>query len=480
MARGAGEQGRRKEATSPLFATAASFLVIWVLLGGAAPENVFVFAVLALSGSVTLALCVGYDGLSSWRSLSWNARALILLFCLVPLLQLVPLPPAVWQSLPGRELPTQVLQAVGVAGEWRPLTLSVDDTLRTALVCIWFAAFVLVLLQLSARDWHRLFGILVALGLLNIAIGIVQVISANPDLQLYGNAFWPYFNGLFANKNHTGLFIVLTFLTGYIWLYGAQGRDRNRLTLVIPIGALMFVALLVTFSRAAVVLGVVALGFLVLISGGNRLTRRGGIVILVMVAAGVGLVAAIGSTDLFARTMQRFGGINSDERWLFARWSWPLVGTYFPFGSGIGSFTTVFPPHEQLAWVKPTFVNHVHDDYLEQLIELGIAAPIAWLVALIALVGPIRAAWRVRHEPRGRLALIGAAMLFLIAAHSIVDYPLRRPGIAVTFMVALAAVLRMGTGMSEGGVEGVARAVEARDRAMSVGFGEDPGHRSGR
>jgi hypothetical protein len=35
-------------------------------------------------------------------------------------------------------------------------------------------------------------------------------------------------------------------------------------------------------------------------------------------------------------------------------------------------------------------------------------------------------------------------MIFLVAAHSAVDYPLRRPGIAVTFVVALAAVLRVG------------------------------------
>lgn len=450
------ERGRREAAApSSLFITAAVFLVLWVLLGGAAPTNNLVFLVLALSGSAMIAVCVMQGGVASWRSLSWAARSMMLFFCLMPVLQLIPLPPAVWQSLPGRGLPTDVLAAVGVANEWRPLTLSVNPTFRTALIFFWLASFMLSLLQLSLQQWHRMFGILVALGLLNVAIGIVQVISGDPSLQLYDNAFVPYMNGLFANKNHTGLFIDLTFLAGYFWVFRDPREGRRRLGLVLPIAAILFVALLVTFSRAAVVLGVVAIGLIGVLASGGRLTGRARLIAVLAVPATAIVLVGIGSTDLVDRSLLRFGGVGGDERWLFARWSWPLVGAYFPFGTGIGAFTAVFPPHEQLAWVKPTYVNHVHDDYLEQLIEVGVAAPIAWLLGLAAIVGPVRAAWADRTSTAGRLALIGAGMLFLIAAHSTVDYPLRRPGIAVTFMVALAAVLRISGFAERNGRPGV-------------------------
>jgi O-antigen ligase len=147
-----------------------------------------------------------------------------------------------------------------------------------------------------------------------------------------------------------------------------------------------------------------------------------------------------------SRSLGRFAGVGSDPRWQFWSWSWPLVAVYFPAGSGIGSFPDVFRAAEHLDWVKPTYLNHAHNEYLEQLIEVGLAAPILWALVAMMLAGPFRSAWRDRGRSGGRLALAGAAIVFLTLLHSAFDYPLRRPAIAAVFVVALASVLRRRSG----------------------------------
>lgn len=427
---------------SPMFVPAAAFLLVWVAFGGAMPTSVPLFVVLGLAGTFLLgALVLRGSAGTTWRALALPARLLLVFLCLMPLLQLVPLPPAFWQALPGRALAVETLTEAGIAQEWRPLTLAVDATFRSWLMMIWLLAFLLALLELSSTEQRRMFGVMVLLGLLNVMVGVVQVVSGYHIFQFYDQQ--PFLAGVFANKNHTGLFIAFTLLAGYAVLYGEHGWHRRWLGIVVPVVFVLLIALLATFSRAGLVFGVAALGFLAILSFPRRPRRRTLVIAFGAALIVLAVVATIASSDLASRSSARFREVDGDLRWQIWAWSWPLVGTYFPIGGGIGSFTQLFPPNEHLAWVKPTYVNHVHNDYMEQLIEVGIAAPICWILVVTALVGPFRSAWNQRNRDIGRVALIGAAMLVLTALHSVVDYPLRRPAIAAAVMVALAALLRL-------------------------------------
>ncbi len=437
---------KRRDRTSPLLHATAGFLVVWVLLGGNMPNNLILFAALALAGTTLIATSVVHGGLRSWTWLSPVQRLALAFLCLMPLLQLIPLPPALWQALPGRALPLATLDAMGLAQSWQPITLALGATLRTALVCIWLCVLLLGVLQLSTADLQRLFALIVLLGLVNVAIGFVQIISHGTALIFYPSRQSMFLSGLFANKNHTGLFIAITFLAAYVALYSRDGWNRRWLAIVVPAALLCLAALVATFSRAGIVLGGVAMLCVAALLTGSRMKVRllPKASIAMAVAAAALLIVLIVPSDLATRSLTRFESVDADLRWSIWQWSQPLISTYFPIGSGIGSFTTVFPPAEQLAWVKPTYVNHAHNDYLEQLIEVGIAAPISWALIVASLLRPLRAAWRGRTGQSGRIALASAAILFLIAAHSVVDYPLRRPAIAAVAMVALAALLRMG------------------------------------
>jgi hypothetical protein len=62
--------------------------------------------------------------------------ALTAALVLIPVLQLAPLPPALWQALPGRLQEMRSLDLIGEENSWRPLSLVPDATLATGLCMV--------------------------------------------------------------------------------------------------------------------------------------------------------------------------------------------------------------------------------------------------------------------------------------------------------------------------------------------------------
>lgn len=425
---------------SGLFLSTAAFVVVWLLVGGGVARTPFAFYLFALSGSWLLAFVLANEGWAAWKELSPLARLAIAFFCLMPLLQCVPLPPEVWHQMPGRQLAASTLALAGAAEDWRPITLAFGATFQTFLMSLWLLALLLAVMRLTVNEVRALCSLVLALGALHIIIGMAQVASGGRFL-FYDVPNVNFLLGFFANKNHSGLFIAFLFPIGYIALYGDKGWDRTRLPLVAASALVIFATLILTFSRAGLMFGVLAFAFVLLLANERRLGRTGRYAVLAALAAAA-LLAILASTDIAARSLGRFGVVGSDPRWLFWGWSQQLVPIYFPLGSGIGSFPDVFKVLEHLSWVKPTYLNHAHNEYLEQLIEVGLAAPIFWAMVLAMLVTPVRNAWGERGRTSGRTALIGAVIVFLTLVHSGFDYPLRRPGLAAVFVLALALLLR--------------------------------------
>ncbi len=117
----------------------------------------------------------------------------------------------------------------------------------------------------------------------------------------------------------------------------------------------------------------------------------------------------------------------------------PMVKDYFWFGSGAGTFYSLFPLYRgDIA--GSDFYYHVHNDYLEFLIELGIFG----FLALVTFVGfTLRAAYVACTSSRSNWLQIAGYACFMsivgIAVHSSADFSLRIPGYAAT-LVAIFAV----------------------------------------
>ena len=110
---------------------------------------------------------------------------------------------------------------------------------------------------------------------------------------------------------------------------------------------------------------------------------------------------------------------------------------YWPWGSGFGTFAPVFMANEDLDLVQAAYLNHAHNDFLELLVEGGLPGVIVVATILIAIVWRFIMLVRTGPDIERAPGLAAFAMLVLLAAHSLVDYPARSDAIAAIAGVAL-------------------------------------------
>lgn len=114
------------------------------------------------------------------------------------------------------------------------------------------------------------------------------------------------------------------------------------------------------------------------------------------------------------------------------------IGDFFPWGSGLGSFRSVYQLYEDPARVNDTYVRHAHNDYVELALETGlpgillIVAFLAWWVRIASR------AWR-NVDAYARAASIASGAILL---HSLVDFPLRTPAISALFAMCLSLLVQ--------------------------------------
>lgn len=362
----------------------------------------------------------------------WTALAILAGGVLTLVTQLIPLPPSIWQNLPARGDAVAVFTAAGAGDHAAPLSLNAAATRASLAFFLVPIAVFLVVLRSDARVRQFLLWAVVSFAILN-GIMIVLQFQGFPWLTLYSSYGRPG-TGLFANKNHSALFLVTT-MPAVAWMvmdswHGAPLATRRW----IAAATTGFLSLTVfgCLSRAGLALlpiGLVATG--IIISIGRPMGRRTMIMFGCVAALMVPLAFVLPQTAVVARALERFDA-GSDLRYQF----WPVVvdatKAYFPAGSGFGTFPEVFAAREPLAIVKPTFVNHAHSDYLEIVLEGG--APAAVLViCFLAWFGVIAVMrlWTCRQS-RINLApvVIAVAGMIEMMLHSILDYPLRTLALA--------------------------------------------------
>lgn len=411
---------------------ASGLLVIALLLGG----GNWLFPMYRLVVEMAAVLVFAWFCLRSWRlpqNLStWAAGALFVLAMFLLLAQLVPLPASVWHDLPGRGLALAVYTAVGDPDRAAPISLDPSATRDTiAFFLVPIAAFV-VALRVGRMGQHRLLKVAAAFCLLNALLVIVQF-QGFAWLTPYSSYGRPG-TGLFANKNHCALFLVATMPTVVWAIMETQPRmtETTRRWAAVAVTGFLSLTVFGCLSRAGLALLPIGVAVSALVIAPHSLRGRqtafalGGFAVTALL-----LVVVLPRTAVVAQALARFDA-QSDLRYQF----WPVVvegiKSYFPIGSGFGTFRPVFAALEPLSIVKPTFVNNAHSDYLEIALEGG-AAGIALIVGFIVwfVATAIARLWACRRGTTGFtpivIAVAGIAELLL---HSVVDYPLRTLALA--------------------------------------------------
>jgi O-antigen ligase len=382
-----------------------------------------------------------------WDEAPMPLRLLMAASLALPILQIIPLPEAVWMALPGRELVKGSLDLAGGAG-WMPFSV---DPLRTLLalsalvtpLAVLLAGWTLPRARLIDAGWA-----VVALGLVTVLLGIVQLSAgAGPIEGSQGQN--RILLGTFANRNSTGLF--LGFALGLAALLPAPRPHPALQAVRVAVCALLLIAVVLTQSRTALVLALlpVLLGTVKAISA--ALDARGrsvgmgrnaavAIAAIALVGAGAGaiLVTAPGRV---AATLERFEAKDDPRRfvWDDATYS---AARYWPAGSGMGTFDEIYQIDESLENLTPRRAGRVHNDYIELTIEAG--APGLALAALwIALIAWL--SWMARQSAMRWAAWGGSAFLLMIALQSITDYPLRNQTMLAFAGFALLLLTRIAT-----------------------------------
>jgi O-antigen ligase len=454
---------RRSLAASPTTPSAparlaAALLALALLLGGGGTP--FPLNEMLLEWAAVAAL-----GWAAWRADGASPRAAMA--CAAALLallalQLVPLPPWLWQSLPGRETERAALALIGAERAWMPLSVSPARTLASLLSLLVPLAMLLLAARLSRRGQMLCLKALATVALASVIVGAAQLAAgANSPLRFYSGAHAGYLTGFQANRNHQADVLLIGMVALAAWrkatpsLWHEGGRQAAWWAAMALLGG----GVLLTVSRTGMAL-LVATGLgLWLWLRPRRRPNRGEVAGLATVAVALAGAAWLARGSAAAERIASRLEQSDDPRpdlWTDTAYA---IAQHWPFGSGFGTFPSVFVAAERLEVVDPSRPNRAHNDYLELTLEAGLPGLVMLAILAAYLAWRLFAALRAERgsEARATLVFAGSA-LGLLALHSIVDYPLRSMALAAIAGLAAGIILASGVETARAGA-GERRAV---------------------
>lgn len=428
--------------------------VLW-LAGGASRADALGQVVVRACSWAALVAAVLFS-----RRLSWVGIKPVLVITLaalaITLLQLVPLPPAIWTALSGRTPFIEASAATGQGLPWRPWSIVPGGTLNAAFSLIVPLTVLLLLAGLRENERPLLPGALLAVVTASAVLGLLQFSGTIINNPLINETIGEV-SGSFANRNHFALFLAWGCLLAPVW--AVDGRRGLGWRGLVAVGLLLLFALtiLASGSRMGLLLGAVALLVgTVLVAGDVRrsLTRAPRWVAHILMPGVLGAVLIAVCVSIAAGravSINRAFAVDPGQDMRGRGFSTviDMIRTYWPAGSGSGSFDQMFRFHEPFDLLKPTFFNHAHNDYLEILLTTGAAGLLLLGMALGWWAWASVRAWQSTIARTATLARLGSAMLLLVAVASIFDYPARTPMI-MTFMVVAGSWLAAGVARPHG------------------------------
>ena len=293
--------------------------------------------------------------------------------------------------------------------------------------------------------------------------GIIQRLSGADKIFGWIRPSNPEFFGTFIYPNHGAafLYMVLGIAIGLAFHAHARSARKDLRSgphyILVFLSLILLLALILSHSKAGIVLGLAVAGFgvvasLVRILGQGSDFRQG---ITIGILAICGLVftgyAFLNSVDI-GRLLTDFKTLEDgaqsvpvEERVELQQATWKGFTENTWFGTGAGSFRFYFPflqqdPNFQFLGPGQKYYEYAHSDYLQVLMEYGVLGVIPLFLASLLLI--IRAFHAVLLRPMVHLGtLAGVAAL---ALHAWWDFPLQCPSVLLLLMFILAIVFRWG------------------------------------
>ena len=423
-----------------------------IVLGGGGtsnPQTEMLLQLLLVAFMLPLcALESSQRGLGAISPLAWLLGVLTLT---LPFAQLIPLPPSVWQSLPGREVEVQSVALVGAADRWMPLSLAPARTFTSLLSMIFPVMMLTQVSRLSIRSRYWLCATIAFGGVLSLLLGMLQVsITGGATWSLYVYFSEGFLCGFQANRNHEADFLNIALLAiGSLLAPRLMDGRRHTLTWIAAAAAMVafFIGILMTGSRTGIALSGITLALLLAMFWpairkqipSVRWIFGGGVALSVLTL----ILLQLNSVQL---VLARFS-LTKEGRWdLWVDASYVLKQVW-PLGGGIGTIAPLLQAAERLEILDDKLPNRVHNDWLEWTIEAGVPGLIVLALGFLILATMAFRAFRHATQQGADAALrsqtiFACGALLILALHSIVDYPLRTMSLGMIAALAVGFLTR--------------------------------------
>ena len=457
---------RVREYRPSLILCAAAFtMACSLLLGGGTRGGFLSDAILQLLAIPSLLIAISC--LVESRSLQGGARRDVsrtLAFCgaiaLIPLIQLIPLPPSIWTRLPGRDEIATLIPLLGGDMPWLPISVSAHSTWLSVLSLLPPLAVFLATIQLGYPERRHLNLLIIAIGVASVFVGLTQVAQGQSSpLRFFSITNPTEAVGFFANRNHFAALLYAVLVFAAVWAIDAAFKIQTwsdirtlaspriaRLTATFLILIIVIAGEAIARSRAGLALTMVGLlsAFALAFADSRRLA---GAKVSKFLFLAIGAAVLLSLQFALYRILDRFGTDPLEQaRGTFAHVTVAAAGAFMPFGSGSGTFVPVYQLFEKAPDLIPnTYVNHAHDDFLEIWLETGIVGPVMICVFLVWWGIASFRFWRTPSAGISAfdttLARAATVVIGLILAHSLVDYPLRTGAMMAVFAVCCAYLI---------------------------------------
>jgi hypothetical protein len=422
-----------------------AWLWLCLLLGGASQGAMLANAVLQLGGTAAIAVWLWYSGRLNMNGIDPVPMALFFASLLWVAIMFIPLPPAIWQLLPGREFVTQGYRLLGMDLPWLAMALAPDRAVRSLLGLIAPLVAYGLTLHMDKAQSRRMIAGIIAIAALSAVLGLAQQATGPQSLlRFYNPTNRDAPVGFFANTNHFAIFLACTIAFASAWVATVDPRKAPKRKYLAGLAVYVAVlAMVLIIGRSVAGIGFLAIALLAsayIIWGRFSAVRGKWLLLLGTVVAGalaIGAVAAIGTGTVGAK----FEDVPNSRRNMTPVTA-AAANSLAPVGGGLGSFAPVYAMHQPDRYTSNVWVNHAHNDYAELYLELGIPGLLLIAAFLIWFLRAGYRLWLKRAEPSMLMAQAAWLSIGLLLLHSIVDYPLRTAAMASMFAMAVALINR--------------------------------------
>jgi O-antigen ligase len=331
---------------------------------------------------------------------------------------------------------------------------------------------------------------------------IVTVICIGQYFYAPGTLLWTEkrhyqwsFTGSFVNPNtaatYFGVLLLLALSAGlrrlervdFLRLFhagrGPMGDEQLRLgSTVAYLGAafVFFVALLLTQSRAGILASLAGAACLLGTFAYFALRRKTSLLAALGATAVVLSAAAVLVSFYSERLLRRlqFEGLVDVQRTCTFKSTWQAIEDHFWRGTGLGTFQDIFPLYRLSECGISGHWNMAHNLFLEGMLSLGV--PVFALCAAVVyflLIGTYLQGMRERR----RLRFVPLACLCIIVTvtiHSMVDFSVQIPAVAVLTCTVLGAGAAISVGRLQGETRAPATALAAKPFELAASGARAP------